>query len=244
MRRLGFEWLTDWEIRTRRDADLTATLLANTLQVDTVCIDVGANKGDFLEQFVRLAPRAQHLAFEPIPQHAKTLAKRYPGVQVFETALSDHSALATFYFVPNRDAWSGLKKQRYPNKEEAVEIKVALQKLDDVIDPDTPVGFIKIDVEGAEYEVLRGAVETIRRCRPILLFEHAKLHNENYRTTPEMLFDLLNDTCDMRIYDLGLSHVYDRKDFADIYERSYASRYDCNAQTNFVARPEPNQSAG
>lgn len=162
-------------------------------------------------------------------------------MQVFASALSDRAGEATFYYVPGRDAWSGLEKQRYPDGEEAVEIRVPVQRLDDVVDPEIPVGFIKIDVEGAEYEVISGAIETLRRCRPILLFEHAKLHNANYHTTPEMVFDLLHDTCDMEIRDLTLARTFDKQAFVDIYEQSHASHYDRNAQTNFVARPAPRQ---
>ncbi len=51
-----------------------------------------------------------------------------------------------------------------------VETVMAL-RIDDYLRRDAKIGFIKIDVEGFEYEALSGAQETIQRCRPIIAAE-------------------------------------------------------------------------
>ena len=51
---------------------------------------------------------------------------------------------------------------------------------------------VKIDVEGAELQVLRGAVETIRRCKPTIVFEHGIGGADCYGTEPEDVYDLLD----------------------------------------------------
>lgn len=54
----------------------------------------------------------------------------------------------------------------------------------------TDVDFIKIDTEGYEPLVVQGALETIKRCRPIILYEnkgHAKRFGFNYNTVSDML---------------------------------------------------------
>lgn len=48
-------------------------------------------------------------------------------------------------------------------------------RLDDIIKDD--VGFIKIDVEGHELAVLKGATSLINRCRPVLLVECEERHS-------------------------------------------------------------------
>lgn len=227
---------SEWQIRVERDERLIRRLIAGQVGPRSTCVDIGANKGDILEQFIAAAPQGQFLAFEPIPVHAQSLRERFPAVEVFDIALSDRDGAATFYYVPNRDAWSGLQKQRYPDAAQPTEIRVQLRRLDEVVGPDRCVDFIKVDVEGAELEVLQGAVATLKRCRPMVLFEHAKLHNENYSTTPEQVYRLLVDECGMEVLDLGLTRVFDRQAFIELYEASYASNYDRNAQTNFVAR--------
>lgn len=42
------------------------------------------------------------------------------------------------------------------------------------------LGFLKLDVEGSEPAALRGAVETLKRCRPIVLFENKWLWTKHY----------------------------------------------------------------
>ena len=55
------------------------------------------------------------------------------------------------------------------SKQEHLEVRVAACRLDD--EPVGDVGFLKIDVEGFERAVIEGALETIRRCKPVMLVE-------------------------------------------------------------------------
>lgn len=58
---------------------------------------------------------------------------------------------------------------------EVIEVPVTIRRLDDLrLEP----AFVKIDVEGAEPQVLRGMTETIERHRPIFLIEDAGSHDE------------------------------------------------------------------
>jgi FkbM family methyltransferase len=55
------------------------------------------------------------------------------------------------------------------------------------------VSFIKIDVQGADGEVLMGALETIRRCRPVVVFEWEELLSHNFSVTFESVTKRLSD---------------------------------------------------
>jgi Methyltransferase FkbM domain len=81
------------------------------------------------------------------------------------------------------------------------QIAVQTERLDDVLDDSYVPTLIKIDVEGAELGVLRGAVETLHRHRPVVVFEHGLGGADLYDTHPTELFDLL-DGAGMRIFDL------------------------------------------
>src|SRR5262245_52338170 len=52
-------------------------------------VDVGAHYGTFLSHVCRLAPRGRHLAFEPTPEKARFLRRRFPEVTVYQAAASD-----------------------------------------------------------------------------------------------------------------------------------------------------------
>lgn len=229
--------LSEWALRAERDDKNTGRLLRRLLKKDSSCVDVGAHVGTFLERFIQLSPAGKHYAFEPLPLLASGLRTKFPTVEVHSCALSNRAGMASFYHVPGLEAWSGLQMQEYPQAAEPKVIQVELKRLDDVLGMNVQVDFIKIDVEGAELEVLTGAEATIKRCRPVILFEHAKIHNEHYPTTPAMVYDFLVDGCGLEIWDLQLSRAFGRSGFADVYEASAASNYDRKAQTNFVARP-------
>jgi FkbM family methyltransferase len=208
-------------------------LLKETLKPNSNCVDVGAHEGWFLKRFLSLAPEGQHFAIEPLPHLSEKLVTDFPRVHVFSCALSNETGRASFFYVPEMPGWSGLGLQPYPMETHPQTIEVDVRRLDDLI-PETRIDFVKIDVEGAEELVLEGCVKTIDRFHPVILFEHARIHNLNYPTTPERIFQFFS-ACGMSIYSLDGSYLTE-DELRDIYDSSYASNYDRLAQTNFVAR--------
>ena len=69
--------------------------------------------------------------------------------------------------------------------------------------------FVKIDVEGAEEEVLLGALETLRRHRPLVAFEHGLGSADVYGTTPDRIHDLLCGQLGYEIYGLDGDGPYE-----------------------------------
>lgn len=143
----------------------------------TVAVDVGAHFGTYSHALCRLVGKGGRVfAFEPIEEDARYLQaaarqRRLP-MEVHNCALSDASGTAELT-VPDRHgdrktALSSLEFHEASGETRTVEIR----RLDDVLtDIDRPVSFIKIDVEGHESAVLRGAAETIARYKPNMLIE-------------------------------------------------------------------------
>lgn len=225
---------TGLEAAIRRDQEdfwNIRRLLAFSLAPDSFCIDVGANRGLILAEIQRVAPRGRHLAFEPLPHLSGILRRTFPTVDVHEAALSDHAGTADFSYVHGEsDGWSGLKFRPLPTGEEAeVEhIQVRLEVLDEVVDPERVVALVKVDVEGAEQQVFTGALATLRRHRPIVIFEHGIGSADHYGTEPADIHRLLCDEIGLRIYDLDGSGPYTLPAF----EQAYFSA----ERVNFVAR--------
>jgi FkbM family methyltransferase len=176
-----------------RDNELLAALLEELLERDSVCLDVGAHEGAVLREMVRVAPDGGHVAWEPLPAFARRLREDFPSVEVREAALSDRAGERSFAHVLGEPGWSGFEARPTPGGGEVETIAVRCERLDDVLPDGVRPALIKIDVEGAEEEVLRGALETLRRHEPAVVFEHGAGSAEHYGTTPARLHALLGD---------------------------------------------------
>jgi FkbM family methyltransferase len=143
-------------------------LLRKIIHRDTNCVDVGCHYGSMLSRFCALAPDGRHIAIEAIPWKVHFLRRKFPDVEVQEAALSDHPGIESFYINLNATGFSGLARHGEGRFER---INVECMRLDDVLPQDRRFGLLKLDVEGAELPVLRGASEFLARDRPALLFE-------------------------------------------------------------------------
>ena len=191
------------EQANRRYDILTVEAMRRVLSPDSNCIDIGAATGDILRFMQVLAPNGNHHAFEPIPFHAAKLRLRYPKVQVHELALSDETGEADFFVVKDDPCISALHDPekirrlagdtRISDWHGQVEtIRVTTCQLDDVLDANETIDFIKMDVEGAEVSVFRGALRTLAESRPIVVFEYSGASiNELYGATN--LLDTLSE---------------------------------------------------
>ena len=169
-------------------------VMARVLRRDSACIDVGAHAGDVLREMVRLAPRGRHHAFEALPHLAQRLRLKFPDVTVHELAISDCSGQAEFLHVENAPAYSGLRQRSYDSPDPKItQIRVSVATLDEIIPNNQQVAFVKIDVEGGEYHVIKGAAKTLARCRPIIAFEAGARSTGHYGVTPQMMVSLLDE---------------------------------------------------
>lgn len=141
-------------------------------------VDAGANKGTYSYFLGRLA---QHVyAYEPNPKMFDILAKTASHkITVSPIALSNRSGTAILR-VPISAAGgysnqgASLSETKVSGKFGSVEVKT--RRLDECGHKN--IGFIKIDVEGFEQEVLEGGFETIERDKPVLLIEMEERHNK------------------------------------------------------------------
>ncbi|HEX7292172.1 MAG TPA: FkbM family methyltransferase [Conexibacter sp.] len=204
--------------RMLRDEHAMRVVLAAALRRDGNAIDVGANRGDTLEMILAVAPDGRHVAYEPIPFLAQQLTARYPQVDVRNAACSDEAGSAEFTHVLGAPAMSGLRQREdLPAHAAQVErITVQLDKLDDALPDGYVPSLVKIDVEGAELLVMRGAAETLARHRPFVIFEHGIGGADLYGSQPGELFDLLAD-CGLRIFDLEGDGPYTRDGFEAVF---------------------------
>lgn len=179
----------------------TGQIIKKVCHSTSNCIDVGCHKGEVLEKILKAAPQGTHFGFEPLPHFYDNLQKHFPAnCHFYKIALSNQKGETTFEHVVSNPSYSGLKKRRYDRPHEEVQtITVQTDLLDHIIPEDLKIDFIKIDVEGAELEVLKGSGDLIRRCHPVIVFEHGKGAAEFYATRPQHIYEFLQQECGMQI---------------------------------------------
>jgi len=214
--------------RNAQDDKQLRLALALTLKEDSCCVDVGAHRGSFLEQALRYAPRGQHIAFEPLPDLADELRRRFPTVDVRPSALSDTTGTAEFVRYRGRPALSGLRAREHVRARSET-LEVPLVRLDDELPETYAPHVIKIDVEGAERQVLEGAMATIRTHRPLIVFEHAKSGAPHYGTTPHQLYELLVEQARLQLFDMDGDGPLDLARFGELFASG--------TRWNFIAVP-------
>lgn len=161
------------------------------------CIDVGAHTGRHTLPMARCVnPGGRVFAFEPIPAIATDLREKLSAspdingiVKLTQCALADVSGETDFTLVSNNPGYSGLLPRHYDREEQTKIIRVTLCRLDDFVAEIPTVRYIKIDCEGAELRVLRGATLLLKRDRPIVSFECGDASLESYDYDAGDIFD-------------------------------------------------------
>jgi FkbM family methyltransferase len=165
-------------VRGRYEAEEIAFARAQLKPGDTA-VDVGAHIGFFtLQMAAAVGPEGHVYAFEPLDANADLLERslaenRFADRVTFQrAAVGDATGTATLTF-PTETLNSGgaylLREGTAPlagNQKKSVPV-VAL----DALPLRRPVRFIKMDVEGAEPQVVRGAERLLREDRPVILSE-------------------------------------------------------------------------
>jgi FkbM family methyltransferase len=134
-------------------------------------LDIGANRGYYSYALSKIAGQVE--AFEPHPDLARFLRRKLGRrVHIHEVALSNHSGSAMLR-IPQVDAgvdvhYNSSIRNVYAF-DKYIETPVKVMTLDEFAYDD--VGFIKIDVEGADMDVIEGGRLTIARNRPNMVVE-------------------------------------------------------------------------
>ena len=140
-------------------------------------IDVGAHVGRHALEMVRLVGPSGHVyAYEPIPslyESLKTQSNREElknVLKVYPYALSNSEGIIDFCLAVDTPWFSGILERVYDEPTRVEHIYVESHKLDEIIDASLPVSYIKIDTEGAEWNVIQGAARENVSCAEQMTF--------------------------------------------------------------------------
>lgn len=183
--RLGLD--TDFSGKKTRENQYFNNLTLNSIRGKSITyVDCGAYNGDTYIDLLGQESIKCNQAFlmEPDPENFNALVSNVRAKKGSQNVICLPLAAAERYSILTFSSGQGEGGAIGVNGN----IHIAAVALDELL-PNTPVNFIKLDVEGAEAQVINGARETIARYRPILAL--SLYHNpQDIWALPELLFGL------------------------------------------------------
>ncbi len=181
-------WTTNESIRFRvralkarfRDQSTEFGVIRRHLQPSDIACDIGANKGSFIYWLSSWCRTGRVIAFEPQPELARRLETicriiRLDNVKVEAMAAYSRTGRQDL-FVPKGHQPGASLNRKAAEGESFETFSVPVVSLDDYFGEHDKVGLLKIDAEGAEFEILKGAERILRQHAPLLVFECENRH--------------------------------------------------------------------
>ncbi len=191
-----FPFLQDYRFRVQRNLrylldkthELDFEVLSKLPQTGNhLFLDIGSNRGEAMQSILMRRPDARIIGFEPnvhLNEKVRKIYKNDHRVHIYDFGLGHETGTLTLHIpfyrnymfdglasLKEENARNWLKNRLYGYRESKLRIAKTtceVKKLDDL---NLQPYFVKIDVQGFEYEVLAGGKKTIAECQPILLIE-------------------------------------------------------------------------
>ncbi len=163
--------------RERRKGEKEIKIIPDLLVNCNRAIDIGANVGVWSYWLSKNAKKVE--SFEPNPKIFNVLKNiKIKNVNTYNIALSNKSGSVDLLIPKGSKGFSnqGASLSSIKVQGEHKSLSIQAKCLDEYNFLD--VNFIKIDVEGHEHEVIEGAKETIKKCKPTMVIEMEEKHNK------------------------------------------------------------------
>lgn len=173
------------------------------------CVDIGANTGPVTLLLAKqTGPTGKVLSIEPGPPYYRRLLTNLdlnPGLKKIVTTVnmgvSDSDGTLLWAVDPEHPWNAGLLNVTEGTSVKVTTLDACIQQLGW-----TRLDFVKIDVEGMELEVLKGSLETLRKFRPIVLFETMEIFRQSRGFDIFLEMENLLKSLNYKLYDLTEAH--------------------------------------
>lgn len=154
------------------------------LTTEGVIVDVGAFKGEFTKKMLKVYPNSQYWLFEPVPEYAKSLKRRFHdhrNVKIFESAISSDGRELNFQV-------EGLRTRNI-ERGNVHSIKVHSTNIQYVFDCNSSIELLKLNIEGMEYECLEQLIES----KSLVKVRYLLIQFHNFQEGDESRRDILRE---------------------------------------------------
>ena len=172
---------------------MTTAVINKYVKKGMTAVDIGANIGCHTLRCAKLVGKSgKVIVFEPMSWAFAKLKRNielndFNNIILEKFALSHVTDRQSVYF---RSSWT-LDKRSAPDSEGGEEVDFIT--LDEYVQRNniSKIDFIKLDVDGYEYKVIRGGVNSIKKFKPIMIIEFVKYTLREYGGSLEELIELL-----------------------------------------------------
>jgi FkbM family methyltransferase len=201
-----------------------------------VLFDVGAHIGEYTEEFFKRFPRGRSYVFEPSASHLALLRRRlgsHPEVKIFPLGLGGEPGQFPLYKDREISGLASLSKRRLDYRDIKLELAemVTISTVDRIIEETglTSIELLKIDVEGHELFVLRGASKAMERgIIKLVQFEFGGTHLDTHTNLQDFYYFF-------KTFDFVIGLIQPSKRIRLLGQ--YDEFYEQYRTTNFIAAP-------
>jgi FkbM family methyltransferase len=224
-----------------REANSVETFKQEVKEGDVV-VDIGANIGYYALLEARLVGNNGKIyAIEPVRQNVELLRKNieingYSNIMSYELAIGDVNGVNSMYITKQRNKHTfrevvGTRKEKYVTGK----IDVEVVTLDDFLQNKLYPNVIRMDVEGYEYQIIKGMKNTLQKKLPLKIFVEFHFHLLKQHESIEIL-ETLKDA-GFRLADVALD-----KGLRGLHRYKFLSRiwYSCDTVISKKLNRKPN----
>jgi len=161
-------------------------ILKDIIKDNDICFDIGSYNGEYVNELCKYTKSENIYAFEPIKHNYKIIKSLFPKCKIYNIALSEENQISNINvpIINNKLVYTRSKLNESiieKDQQDLMQQKVKCRKLDSFVHENNiaKIDFIKIDVEGAEFNVLKGSFKTLEKFMPKIIIEIENRHHTN-----------------------------------------------------------------
>lgn len=191
------------------------SVFTQIIRNSTYLVDIGANVGFYTCFASSLNPELRTVAFEPNPEVRERLFgnifrnKFIDRVSVVPFGIGRSSEIANFYVPPLSGTGAGSLKELHPEEGTPLKLAIQIHPLDKVLENIPALDFIKMDIEGAEYQAILSGSRLIEKFQPVIVVELLRKWMKPFNSHPQDVVKFLSSfgyRC-FAISDSGLTEI-------------------------------------
>lgn len=214
--------------------------LSQILRKDSVFIDIGTNKGIYLYQAEKVVKTGKIYGFEPNKSLVNYIKPLFPQVKLFTYAVSSQTGTSVLNIPRKGNGLQDTRASLEAMGDEVEKIEIQTITLDDWSKKEnvSKIDLIKIDVEGHEFDSIKGCENILKTIKPIFIIE-IELRHAHYPINE--IFDfIINFGYEVFYFDRKTLKTvpFDYHQMADFQKDEYLNDFN-RYINNFIFIPKP-----